>query len=65
VLPAASATLNDIRTVFDFLLKEHGKEPKDVVLYGQSVGSGPTCHLAAAHPGVAGVVLHSAFLSGE
>ena len=32
---------------------------------GQSVGSGPTCHLAAKTPDLAGVVLHSALASGE
>ena len=31
---------------------------------GQSVGSGPTCHLAAKTPDLAGVVLHSALASG-
>lgn len=30
-----------------------------------SVGSGPTCHLAAATPSLAGVVLHAPFLSGD
>lgn len=35
-----------------------------VVLYGQSVGSGPSCWLAAQRPDLAGVVLHSPLLSG-
>lgn len=48
------------------LRRSRGIELSDIVLYGQSVGSGPTCHLAAskAASGVAGVVLHSPFLSG-
>ncbi|XP_039164075.1 alpha/beta hydrolase domain-containing protein 17B isoform X2 [Eucalyptus grandis] len=39
-----------------------GKE--DLILYGQSVGSGPTLHLAARLQKLRGVVLHSAILSG-
>ncbi|KAE8693620.1 Calcineurin-like metallo-phosphoesterase superfamily protein isoform 1 [Hibiscus syriacus] len=35
----------------------------DLILYGQSVGSGPTLHLAARLPKLRGVVLHSAVLS--
>lgn len=33
-------------------------------MYGQSVGSGPTLHLASRLPRLRGVVLHSAILSG-
>ena len=42
----------------------HGKQPGDIVLYGQSVGSGPSVHLAAAISGLAGLVLHSPLVSG-
>ena len=35
-----------------------------MILYGQSVGSGPTLHLASRSPKLRGVVLHSAILSG-
>ena len=34
-----------------------------VILYGQSVGSGPTCYLASKRM-CAGVVLHSPIMSG-
>ena len=63
-LPGASAALESIQAVYQCLLERFGTRPADVVLYGQSVGSGPTAWLAARHPGVAGVVLHSPFLSG-
>lgn len=62
--PTASHTLADIAAVLQFLQTELGKRPEDTVLYGQSVGSGPTSHLAAATPSLAGVVLHAPFLSG-
>lgn len=62
--PNASATLSDIAAVFACLVERYGRRPQDIVLYGQSVGSGPTSYLAARQPEVAGVVLHSPFLSG-
>lgn len=63
-VPAVSSTLADVERVLEWLKSEHGLSEGDIVLYGQSVGSGPTCHLAARTPGLAGVVLHSGFLSG-
>lgn len=36
------------------LVKDHAKE---TILYGQSVGSGPSCYLASIKP-VAGLILH-------
>lgn len=63
-LPSATSTLADIKAVTDFVEKQYSLRKEDTILYGQSVGSGPTCWLAAYHPGFAGVVLHSAFLSG-
>ena len=36
------------------LVKDHAKE---IILYGQSVGSGPSCYLASTRP-VAGLILH-------
>ena len=35
-----------------------------MILYGQSVGSGPTLHLGARFPRLRALVLHSAILSG-
>ena len=62
--PAASATFQDISAVLQMLEESYGRQRGDVVLYGQSVGSGPTAWMAARTPGLAGVVLHSPFLSG-
>jgi hypothetical protein len=39
-------------------------EPTNVILYGQSVGSGPCCHLAASEGELRGMILHSPFTSG-
>ena len=63
-VPAASATLVDISTVLKYVMDEYGRRPEDIVLYGQSIGTGPTSWLAAKTPDLAGVVLHAAFTSG-
>jgi len=53
----------DIEAAYDFVLKDMQVDPKDIILYGQSVGSAPVMSLAAKYP-VAGAILHSAMLSG-
>jgi len=50
--------------VYDCLKKDYGIEQEDLILYGQSVGSGPTIHLATKLRNVRGVVIHSGILSG-
>jgi fermentation-respiration switch protein FrsA (DUF1100 family) len=62
--PAVSSCLVDISTALAYLMEKHDKKLKDIVLYGQSIGSGPTSYLASRTPGLAGMILHSAFLSG-
>ncbi|EFN60175.1 hypothetical protein CHLNCDRAFT_29399, partial [Chlorella variabilis] len=62
--PAVSHTLDDISAVADLLQRQLGKRLEDTVLYGQSVGSGPTCYLASHLPTLAGTVLHAPFCSG-
>lgn len=62
--PSESDTYADIEAVYQCLETEYGVSQEDVILYGQSVGSGPTLHLASKLPRLRGVVLHSAILSG-
>ncbi|KAB2024812.1 hypothetical protein ERO13_D06G096800v2 [Gossypium hirsutum] len=62
--PTELNTYYDIEAVYNCLQKEYGVKQEDLILYGQSVGSGPTLHLAARLPKLRGVVLHSAILSG-
>ncbi|XP_058103997.1 uncharacterized protein LOC131247988 [Magnolia sinica] len=62
--PSESNTYADIEAVYQRLETEYGVSQEDLILYGQSVGSGPTLHLAARLPRLRGVVLHSAILSG-
>ncbi|PIA43441.1 hypothetical protein AQUCO_01900082v1 [Aquilegia coerulea] len=62
--PSEYDTYADIEAVYECLETEYGVSQEDMILYGQSVGSGPTLHLAAKLPRLRGVVLHSAILSG-
>ncbi|KAL5061782.1 hypothetical protein RYX36_023519, partial [Vicia faba] len=62
--PSESSTYADIEAIYECLETEYGVSQEDVILYGQSVGSGPTLHLAAKMPRLRGVVLHSSILSG-
>ncbi|CAL9196499.1 unnamed protein product [Musa hybrid cultivar] len=62
--PSEYNTYADIEAVYQCLQTEYGVSQEDLILYGQSVGSGPTLHLAARLPRLRGVVLHSAILSG-
>ncbi|KAI7749218.1 hypothetical protein M8C21_004502 [Ambrosia artemisiifolia] len=62
--PSEVNTYYDIEAVYNCLKDNYGIKQEDIILYGQSVGSGPTLHLAARLQRLRGVVLHSAILSG-
>ncbi|KAL6506121.1 hypothetical protein OROHE_022650 [Orobanche hederae] len=62
--PSEFNTYYDIEAVYNCLKNEYGIKQEDVILYGQSVGSGPTLHLASRFPRLRAIVLHSAILSG-
>ncbi|GMI89303.1 ABHD17 (Alpha/Beta Hydrolase Domain-containing Protein 17)-like Acyl Protein Thioesterase 8 [Hibiscus trionum] len=62
--PSEINTYHDIEAVYNCLKKEYGIKQEDLIVYGQSVGSGPTLHLASRLKKLGGVVLHSAILSG-
>lgn len=57
----------DIESAFRYLLEVRKLKPEQIVLYGRSLGSGPSCYLASktAREGrsVAGVILQSPLLS--
>ncbi|XP_071724858.1 uncharacterized protein [Rutidosis leptorrhynchoides] len=62
--PSEFNTYHDIEAVYDCLKREYDTKQEELILYGQSVGSGPTVHLASRLQRLRGVVLHSAILSG-
>ena len=53
---------DDIETVYMYLTENLEIDPDTILLYGRSIGSGPTCYLAENYP-VAGVILHCAIAS--
>ncbi|KAL7135871.1 hypothetical protein ABFS83_11G126900 [Erythranthe nasuta] len=62
--PSEQNTYADIEAAFKCLEENYGTKQEDVILYGQSVGSGPTLDLACRLPRLRAVVLHSPILSG-
>ncbi|KAK7271884.1 hypothetical protein RJT34_28138 [Clitoria ternatea] len=62
--PSEQNTYADIEAVYRCLEESYGTKQEDIILYGQSVGSGPTLDLAAKLPQLRAVVLHSPILSG-
>ncbi|KAK1294622.1 hypothetical protein QJS10_CPA16g00338 [Acorus calamus] len=62
--PSEQNTYADIEAVYRFFVENYGVKEEDVILYGQSVGSGPTLDLATRLPRLRAVVLHSPILSG-
>ncbi|EPS62241.1 hypothetical protein M569_12552, partial [Genlisea aurea] len=62
--PSEHNTYADIETAYKCLTECYGAKQEDIILYGQSVGSGPTVDLAARLPRLKAVVLHSPISSG-
>ncbi|XP_071711881.1 uncharacterized protein [Rutidosis leptorrhynchoides] len=62
--PSEQNTYADIEAVYRCLEETYNVKEEDVILYGQSVGSGPTLDLASRLSRLRAVVLHSPILSG-
>ncbi|KAK3212297.1 hypothetical protein Dsin_017003 [Dipteronia sinensis] len=62
--PSEQNTYCDIEAVYKCLEEKYGVKEEDVILYGQSVGSGPTLDLATRLPRLRAVILHSPIMSG-
>lgn len=62
--PSEQNTYADIEAAYRCLVEKYGVKEEDVILYGQSVGSGPTLDLATRLPNLRAVVLHSPIMSG-
>lgn len=57
-------TCKDLEFVYTYAVEYlGGGKPENIILYGQSVGSGPSCYVASRKP-VGGLILHSPFMSG-
>ncbi|KAF8658484.1 hypothetical protein HU200_058938 [Digitaria exilis] len=62
--PSEQNTYADIEAVYRCLIETYGVSEEDIILYGQSVGSGPTLDLASRLSNLRAVVLHSPISSG-
>ncbi|TMX00164.1 hypothetical protein EJD97_001285 [Solanum chilense] len=62
--PSECNTYADIDAVYKCLKEQYQVKDEQLIIYGQSVGSGPTVDLASRVPNLRGVVLHSPILSG-
>ncbi len=65
--PTDRQTYIDIEDVFKWSLKRFFEPDHQFILYGQSVGSGPSCFLASHRRyanRIAGLILHSPIMSG-
>jgi abhydrolase domain-containing protein 17 len=60
--PTEKGAYETIEAVYDYLTQAEGVEPEKIVIYGRSVGSGPSVDLASRKP-VGGLILESPFLS--
>jgi fermentation-respiration switch protein FrsA (DUF1100 family) len=65
VKPTEQQTYFDIDIVYQWCIDNKIVEnpSRQLILYGQSLGSGPSCYLAVQKP-IAGLILHSPILSG-
>ncbi|KAG7591553.1 Alpha/Beta hydrolase fold [Arabidopsis thaliana x Arabidopsis arenosa] len=62
--PSEQETYADIEAAHNWLRETYGTKDERIILYGQSVGSGPSLELASRLPRLRALVLHSPFLSG-
>lgn len=61
--PDAETIKLDSELVLQFLVRQLNYDLKDVILMGRSMGSGPTCALAADNPGIQALILISPYSS--
>ncbi|KAL0481748.1 alpha/beta hydrolase domain-containing protein [Acrasis kona] len=63
--PSESNAQDDIQTVYSHIIDVHQIEPKNIFLFGRSLGGGPTIYLAKEknHELFAGIIMQSCFTS--
>ncbi|KAG2378046.1 hypothetical protein C9374_008668 [Naegleria lovaniensis] len=60
--PSESDTYESAEAAYEYLTKAQKVNPKDIVIFGTSVGSGPSCYLANKYP-IKGLILECPFVS--
>jgi pimeloyl-ACP methyl ester carboxylesterase len=62
-LPNETTTYESAEAAFEYLIKSKDIPKEEIIIFGTSVGSGPSCHLAAKYQGLKGLILECPFLS--
>jgi len=60
--PTETTTYKDIDAAYNYLTQKLGINPKKIILYGRSVGGGPSVDLASRKP-IGGLILENTFVS--
>lgn len=60
---SANRVLNDCLAVYDYLTQKLGVAAQDIILFGRSIGSSPSCYIANERPDVGAMILMSPFKS--
>lgn len=60
--PSESESYKDIEAAYNYLTQKLGVPPQKIIIYGRSVGGGPSVDLASRKP-AAGLILESTFIS--
>jgi hypothetical protein len=61
--PTEKRVYEDAEAAFQYLINQRGISPREVFLYGHSLGGAIAIHLASDHPEIAGVIVESSFTS--
>lgn len=60
--PSEEGVYAAAESAYNYLTQEKGHSPENIILYGRSLGSGPSCWLAERKP-ISGLILEGAFSS--
>jgi len=61
--PSEKDTYESVEAAYDYLTNTLQVSPSDIIVFGTSVGSGPSCHIASKHRGLKGLILECPFSS--
>lgn len=61
--PTEAQVYEDAETAWHYLVEERGIAPKDIFIYGHSLGGAIAINLAVQHPDAAGLIVESSFTS--